>query len=55
LFDVFIAIRDGTGVFAAQYGQRRGFFAGVSKKFLNELTDTIHGGSTCHGGSTWLR
>jgi outer membrane receptor protein involved in Fe transport/opacity protein-like surface antigen len=35
LFDTVYLIRDGSGigVFAAQYGPRRGFFAGVSKKF----------------------
>ncbi len=35
LFDTVYQIRDGSGigVFAAQYGPRRGFFAGVSKKF----------------------
>ena len=34
LFDTSYLIRDGSGigVFAAQYGPRRGFFAGVSKK-----------------------
>jgi len=35
LFDTVYLIRDGTGigVFAPQYGPRRGFYAGVSKKF----------------------
>jgi opacity protein-like surface antigen len=35
LFDTVYLIRDGSGigVFAPQYGPRRGFFAGVSKKF----------------------
>ena len=35
LFDTVYQIRSGTGigVFAPQYGPRRGFFAGVSKKF----------------------
>jgi outer membrane receptor protein involved in Fe transport len=35
LFDSVYLIRDGTGigVFAPQYGPRRGYFAGVSKKF----------------------
>jgi outer membrane receptor protein involved in Fe transport len=35
LFDEVYAIRDGSGigVFAPQYGPRRGFFAGVSQKF----------------------
>jgi outer membrane receptor protein involved in Fe transport len=35
LFDSIYAIRDGSGigVFAPQYGPRRGFFAGVSQKF----------------------
>jgi hypothetical protein len=35
LFDTIYLIRDGSGigVFAPQYGPRRGFFAGVSKKF----------------------
>jgi outer membrane receptor protein involved in Fe transport len=34
LFDSTYVIRDGTGigVFAPQYGPRRGFFAGISKK-----------------------
>jgi outer membrane receptor protein involved in Fe transport len=35
LFDTIYFIRDGSGigVFAAQYGPRRGYFAGLSKKF----------------------
>ena len=35
LFDTVYLIRDGSGigVFAPQYGPRRGFFAGMSKKF----------------------
>ena len=35
LFDSIYLIRDGSGigVFAPQYGPRRGYFAGVSKKF----------------------
>ena len=35
LFDTVYQIRSGSGigVFAPQYGPRRGFFAGVSKKF----------------------
>jgi outer membrane receptor protein involved in Fe transport len=35
LFDTVYFIRDGSGigVFAPQYGPRRGYFAGVSKKF----------------------
>jgi outer membrane receptor protein involved in Fe transport len=35
LFDTIYEIRDGTGigVFAPQFGPRRGFFAGVSQKF----------------------
>ena len=34
LFDSVYVIRDGTGigVFAPQYGPRRGFFVGISKK-----------------------
>jgi outer membrane receptor protein involved in Fe transport len=35
LFDSIYFIRDGSGigVFAPQYGPRRGYFAGISKKF----------------------
>src|SRR4029079_4992087 len=35
LFDTIYAIRDGggIGVFAPQFGPRRGYFAGISKKF----------------------
>ena len=35
LFDSIYLIRDGSGigVFAPQYGPRRGYFAGISKKF----------------------
>ena len=35
LFDAIYFIRDGSGigVFAPQYGPRRGYFAGISKKF----------------------
>jgi outer membrane receptor protein involved in Fe transport len=35
LFDKIYEIRDGTGigVFAPQFGPRRGFFAGVTQKF----------------------
>ena len=35
IFDTIYQIRSGTGigVFAPQYGPRRGYFAGVSKKF----------------------
>lgn len=35
LFDTIYLIREGTGigVFAPQYGPRRGYFAGLSKKF----------------------
>jgi outer membrane receptor protein involved in Fe transport len=35
LFDTTYLIRDGSGigVFAPQYGPRRGFYAGVVKKF----------------------
>jgi hypothetical protein len=35
LTDAVYEIRDGSGigVFAPQYGQRRGFFAGVSQRF----------------------
>ena len=35
LFDIVYAIRDGggIGVFAPQFGPRRGYFAGISKKF----------------------
>jgi len=35
LFDTIYLIRDGTGigVFAPQYGPRRGYFVGISKKF----------------------
>ena len=35
LLDSIYLIRDGTGigVFAPQYGPRRGYFAGISKKF----------------------
>ena len=35
LFDTVYFIRDGSGigVFAPQYGPRRGYFAGLSKKF----------------------
>jgi len=34
LFDQIYELRDGTGigVFAPQYGARRGFFAGISQK-----------------------
>jgi outer membrane receptor protein involved in Fe transport len=34
VFDTVYEIRDGSGigVFAPQYGERRGFFVGVSKK-----------------------
>jgi outer membrane receptor protein involved in Fe transport len=35
LFDTIYLIRDGSGigVFAPQFGPRRGYFAGISKKF----------------------
>jgi outer membrane receptor protein involved in Fe transport len=35
LFDDIYQIRDGSGigVFAPQYGPRRGFFVGISQKF----------------------
>jgi outer membrane receptor protein involved in Fe transport len=33
LFDTIYLITDGIGVFAPQYGPRRGYFVGVSKKF----------------------
>ena len=35
VFDTVYVLRDGSGigVFAPQYGPRRGFFVGVSKKF----------------------
>ena len=35
LFDTIYQIRSGSGigVFAAQYGPRRGYFGGISKKF----------------------
>ena len=35
LFDNSYLIRDGSGigVFAPQYGQRRGFYAGIAQKF----------------------
>jgi outer membrane receptor protein involved in Fe transport len=35
IFDTLYQIRSGTGVgvFAPQYGPRRGFFAGLSQKF----------------------
>jgi len=35
LFDTIYLIRDGSGigVFAPQYGPRRGYFVGISKKF----------------------
>ncbi len=58
LFDTVYLIRDGSGigVFAPQYGPRRGFFVGVSKKFEDpEVEDHIwkqrhipgRGGSLC--------
>ncbi len=33
LFDAGSVIRDGIGMFAPQYGPRRGYFLGLSKKF----------------------